>query len=754
MAASRVGPIIRHLRRSMLRHDEAGMTDGQLLGQFVTHRDEAAFEALVRRHGPMVLGVCRRLLRDPHDAEDAFQATFLVLAQKAASVSPREMVGNWLYGVAHTTAIRARAADARRRVRERQVADMPEPQAVQEEPRDELTQLLDEELARLPDKYRMAVVLCDLEGRARREVARQLKVPEGTLSSRLTTARRMLARRLGRRGMAISGGALALAISHGAASCCVPASLVLSTVKAATLAAAGPTAVASLVSAKVFALTEGVMRTMLLTKLKIVSAMLLVAAALGGTAGLIYQTRAAERPEAEHGNKASPARKAEAEGLEGTWKAVSLEVEGKRQDSDALLTKQPVAAIRWVFTGGNKIKIRGGDTAIEATYTRDTLTAPRKIDLTFHVQEGDVEERATALGIYRLDGDTLKVCFILDPQNVRPLRFDVKDVKGTNYYTFRREGSPGKKAAKEDRRDAKDGGKPESDKKRLQGTWKIVTTIDDGQERKAEEGTVDVWAVKETTVLLRTRSKSMSNLKGVCRFRLDETTRPKRIDMVEPKEPEDLLDLRKLDEQLGNGGERAEGIYSVEGDTLKICVSRKKGERPTAFESKKGSGNILWVFQRERPKEAEKKAGLEPEKNREAASSKLDGSEGSIKVESEPPKYRGIFLKMLGVVAERFEQITYANQYDGRIEARAVDAGRSGITREAIVRLQACDDGGLSITVTVNIVVTVGDKAEVVGRDTDLEQAIVRMDTRQDQKGSPSAVAPAATAVKETEKKN
>jgi RNA polymerase sigma factor (sigma-70 family) len=736
MAASGIGPIIRHLRRSLLRHDEAGMTDGQLLGQFVTHRNEAAFEALVRRHGPMVLGVCRRLLRDPHDAEDAFQATFLVLARKAASVSPPEMVGNWLYGVARTTAIRARAANAKRRVRERQVADMPEPKVRQKGLPDGLLQVLDDELARLPDKFRMAIVLCDLEGRTRREVARQLKIPEGTLSSRLTTARRMLANRLARHGLVVSGGALAVAVSHGAASAGVPASLVIPTVKAATLAAAGQQAVASVVSAQVVSLTEGVIRTMLLTKLKIVSAMLLVAAVLGGTAGLVYQTRAAELPEAEQGNKASPAPKTQAAGLEGTWQAVSLEVEGKRQDCDALLDKQPVTAVKWTFQG-NQIKIRGGGEVIEAAYTQDPSTAPRKIDLTFQFRDGDVEERATALGIYRLDGDALQVCFILDPQNTRPLKFDVKDVK-TNSYTFRREGSPGKKAVKEGRPAAKDVGKPESDRERLQGTWKIVSTVDNGQERKAEAGTVDLWTVKETTVLARTRSKGMSNLKGIGRFRLDETAKPKRIEIVEPKELGDLLDLSKLDEQLEGAGQRAEGIYSLSGDTLRICVSRKKGERPTAFESKKGSGNILWIFQRERPKEAEKKAGLKPERNGEAASPERDGSAGYIKVKSEPPKYRGIFLRMLGVVAGRFEQITYANQYDGRIEARTVDAGHSGITREVSVRLLACDDRGLSITVTVNIVVTVGDKAEVVGRDTDLERALVRMDEQGDQKGSGS----------------
>src|ERR1700722_16017518 len=127
MPTSVMEPVIRHLRRAVAVREQAGITDGELLNRFVSIRDDAAFEALVRRHGPMVLGVCRRILRDSHEADDAFQATFLVLVRKAASVVPREMVGNFLYGVAHQTAVRARSAAARRRLRERQVREMPEP---------------------------------------------------------------------------------------------------------------------------------------------------------------------------------------------------------------------------------------------------------------------------------------------------------------------------------------------------------------------------------------------------------------------------------------------------------------------------------------------------------------------------------------------------------------------------------------------------------------------------------------------------
>src|SRR4051794_11567373 len=119
-------PIMQQLRRVVLSHEDRMLTDGQLLGNFIVHHDAGAFEFLVRRHGPMVWGVCRRALPNVHDAEEAFQATFLVLARKATSVSPRERVGNWLYGVARTTALRVKAANAKRRLRERQVTDLPE----------------------------------------------------------------------------------------------------------------------------------------------------------------------------------------------------------------------------------------------------------------------------------------------------------------------------------------------------------------------------------------------------------------------------------------------------------------------------------------------------------------------------------------------------------------------------------------------------------------------------------------------------
>jgi RNA polymerase sigma factor (sigma-70 family) len=238
----------------------------------------------------MVLGVCRRVLGNHHDAEDAFQATFLVLARKAASVGS---LAPWLHGVAYRTALRARTMNARRRAHERKARNLPCPGIQTDDGWQELLPLVDQELDHLPERYRTAVVLCDLEGMTRRDAARQLGVPEGTLSGRLTRARRLLARRLARYGLSLSGGALAASLSAKTASAGVTPALAASTAKGAVLVA-NRAVPAGAVPAQVLALTEGVMKTMLLTKLKAVVAVALVVFLGAGAVGLTYRTSAAE----------------------------------------------------------------------------------------------------------------------------------------------------------------------------------------------------------------------------------------------------------------------------------------------------------------------------------------------------------------------------------------------------------------------------------------------------------------------------
>jgi RNA polymerase sigma factor (sigma-70 family) len=301
MAGRSVNQAVERLRRAALQ-GEAGPTDGQLLECFIASRDEAAFQALLRRHGPMVWGVCRRVLRHEQDAEDAFQAAFLVLARKAATVAPREMVGNWLYGVACRTAVKARGLRARLRAREKQVTVMPDPMAVQcEDLGAALRPVLDRELSRLPDKYRAPVVLCDLEGKTQKATAQQLGWPEGTVSSRLARARALLARRLTRCGLGPSAGAVAAALPQEAASAGMPTELVAPTVQAAGRFAAGQAA-AGVVSAEVVALTERVLQSMTLSRITTVAVVVLMA--LGFTTGtglMLAPASGSDPPEAKAG---------------------------------------------------------------------------------------------------------------------------------------------------------------------------------------------------------------------------------------------------------------------------------------------------------------------------------------------------------------------------------------------------------------------------------------------------------------------
>jgi RNA polymerase sigma factor (sigma-70 family) len=243
-------------------------------------RDEAAFEILLERHGPMVLGVCRRVLRNEADAQDAFQSTFLVFVRKAVGIRPRALVGNWLYGVAHNTALRARAMNNLREVKERQVGVVP--RSVPSEGVDqELIANLDRELSRLPNKYRAAIVFCELEGRSLSEVARLFGCPQGTVASRLARGREMLAARLSRSRRPFSVAALA-AVLASESPAVVPTPLVVSTVRAATAIAADALATPAVVPQTVLVLANEVVKSMASFKLKTAAAVLLGIVTLGG----------------------------------------------------------------------------------------------------------------------------------------------------------------------------------------------------------------------------------------------------------------------------------------------------------------------------------------------------------------------------------------------------------------------------------------------------------------------------------------
>jgi RNA polymerase sigma factor (sigma-70 family) len=284
------GAFLHQLERLFHHGTAVGLTEGELLERFVGGHDEAAFEALMARHGPMVLGICQRLLRDPNDVDDAFQATFLVLVRKAGTLRRRDLLGNWLYGVAHRVAIRSRGLAARRLARaphgqemiDRLDADGAGAVVVFDNSSQldaEPSPWLHEEVRRLPEKYRAPVVLCYLEGLTHEEAAARLGWPIGTVKGRLARARDLLRRRLTRRGVILSAAALDahLALPVGLI---VPEALKYATLKAARAvadAAGRSILAASAVSLPVATLAHGVSRAMIMTHVKSLSLVLLVA---------------------------------------------------------------------------------------------------------------------------------------------------------------------------------------------------------------------------------------------------------------------------------------------------------------------------------------------------------------------------------------------------------------------------------------------------------------------------------------------
>ncbi len=276
-------PLLQFVNKAALACNDQ-VADDQLLERFLIQRDEQAFAVLVHRHGPMVMGVCRRVLHHSQDAEDAFQATFLVLVRKAGSIVHREKVSSWLYGVAHRTALEARTIRARRKVKEAQVPTRRDA-SIEDENRRELQAEIDRHLCALPEKYRLPILLCDLQGKTQQEAAKQLGWPEGTVSGRLFRGRQMLAKRLSSQGVTVTAVTLPVLLSQQTWSAAVPISLTLATVKAASACLSQSTLTASDVSFQVLNLVEGVIRAMWMKRIKTVVASIVFLALLATFVG-------------------------------------------------------------------------------------------------------------------------------------------------------------------------------------------------------------------------------------------------------------------------------------------------------------------------------------------------------------------------------------------------------------------------------------------------------------------------------------
>jgi RNA polymerase sigma factor (sigma-70 family) len=279
MATAQTQPLVRYIRQLAGGHLAAAPPDRELLERFTRQGDEAAFAALVRRHGPMVLGVCRRVLRDHHAAEDCLQATFLVLAHKAGALQQPEALGPWLHGVASRTAHKARARALRRRAVERRAGTTEAVEGSDDLTWRDLRPVLDAAVAALPEQFRLPFVLHYLQGVTVTEVARQLGWPRGTVATRLARARERLRACLAGQGLTLSAAALAALLSGSAAEAGLPAALLVSTARAATVAAGDPGRMQA-------ALAQAGGKAMGLTKGKIAAAVLALAIGVGGVAAL------------------------------------------------------------------------------------------------------------------------------------------------------------------------------------------------------------------------------------------------------------------------------------------------------------------------------------------------------------------------------------------------------------------------------------------------------------------------------------
>jgi RNA polymerase sigma factor (sigma-70 family) len=333
MGRTGLSRLLHQLHASAAAPGARDLTDGELLGAYCTRQDQAAFAALVRRHGPLVLAVCGRVLRHPEDREDAFQATFLALARDAASVRKRGSVAGWLHGVARHVALSAVRAAARRHRHEGQAMTTAAKNPAWEAAWREVQAVLDEEVLRLPERYREPFVLCCLENQGRAEAAARLGLKEGTVGSRLAEARRRLRKRLALRGVELAAVVGTMAVAADAAAARVPAALAAAVTRTAARVATGHALAPGSASARVLCLARGVPKAMPLTRVAAGAALLLVTALLGSAAGAVAYRHATPPAVARRqAARAAPADRPEARAAKGariTWKeGAALETPG------------------------------------------------------------------------------------------------------------------------------------------------------------------------------------------------------------------------------------------------------------------------------------------------------------------------------------------------------------------------------------------------------------------------------------------
>jgi RNA polymerase sigma factor (sigma-70 family) len=623
------GVIMRRIRQMAVGRTGAGLTDRQLLEDFISRSDGDAFETLVRRHGAMVLRVGRRVLSNQHDAEDVFQSTFLTLACRATSVRKQDSLAAWLYGVAYRVAMNARRHAARRQAGPKSRTGSLAPDPLVELTGRELCDILDEELIRLPEKCRAPWVLCHLEGKTRDEAAQELRVSLATLKRRLEEGRELLRARLSKRGIALSAAISAAAISEASASAGLIPALVLPTVKAAVSTAAG-TASAGVVSPKVALMTKEVLTAMFMCNLKNATALVLLCAAFtAGVGTFALHTHAAGEKRAKSEVSAilkeADVPKKDKELLQGRWIVSSAEHNGQA-DGDLKDAKLIFAVDRFhlVVNDEEKFKVNPASSTFGlhvGTFKLDPGKDPKEIDLA----QG---ETVVVPGIYSLDGDTLKVCVKRGAE--RPTGFNATEGAGTTLLVLKREQKGEEKQSDQSTKSppraenterptgvktmrflpllgwadvdslspAENSGRRKGDKEnklktdadKLQGIWTGTVVEVSGTARRSKSP-VQLF-IKENKLTLRGPTFGVYIGFGIPQdnkfgFTLDDKKQPKSLDLTFPKGPDDLNEIS------------CQGIYTLDGDDLKLCLAVFNKKRPTEFKTQDKSAQILIELKRD-----------------------------------------------------------------------------------------------------------------------------------------------------------
>jgi RNA polymerase sigma factor (sigma-70 family) len=595
MTVPRLGGVLTRLRARA-----AGVSDSQLLGRFLADRDEAAFELLVRRHERLVFGVCRRVLHDPHDAEDAFQATFLALARKGAHVGARGAVAGWLYRVAYRVALAARAQRGRRGGHERPLNGAVEwvaaPPGTPPVECAELRGVLDEELSRLPERFRAAAVLCYLDGKTVEEAARELGCARGTVASRLARARARLREALARRGLALSAGLVAVALSQARAAAAPPEAVVGATLRAARAYAPGTAAAGGAVSAHVATLTEGVLQAMFLAKLKLGAAVigaLLAVLVAGGWLAAQLRASAVAGPRTQAASAPGDAKKLPAVNAQkkvrpmrdlarrqGDWERVSFEANGE--------TTEEKNGLVWKIRGTTIFGVHRQTGQEGQTYlSLDERASPKAMDLVRGQANGSI---GTERAIYKLEGDSLTLCtgrpngerpqaFRADANNLFPTLTVFRRLKEAD---ARLKPGPWDPVAELRR---KQDLSPTGELTKLQGVWKL-TKMQKTSLRAIDPNPGLVWKITGTTVAFSLKGKPAGQ--GV--LVLGDKDNPKALDLLRGQADGSITIERDL--------------YRLQGDVLTVCVNSPAFPRPAEFRAnKEGSLPALYTFRRERQKE-------------------------------------------------------------------------------------------------------------------------------------------------------